>query len=162
MGGKPDAILDVETVEASDDSPDSTFDWVPPSVEREDGGATDIGNAGERARELGERKQEINRQQDIKKARAKAKQRRFAARAAGVTTVHDMPWAIEWKFSKNGTFRMKLVCPDEQTEARLDKINQSNVKALEQAELWRNNVSQSSHQPVDDGSSPRHEPDVHR
>lgn len=93
------------------------------------------------AQEVVDRKAEIDRQKEIKKARAKAKQRRFAARAVGATTTHDMPWLVEWKFvssgSDAGTFRMKLVCPDEQTEAKLAKVLESNTKALADAELWR-------------------------
>lgn len=110
--------------------------------------------------QIQDRKEEVDRQKEIKKARAKAKQRRYAARAVGATTAHDLPWAIEWKFCKDGTFTMCLVCPDDLTEARLDKVNRSNAKALEDAERWRNNATQHAYESVDDGRSSHDEQDV--
>lgn len=87
---------------------------------------------------------DLERQKELRKARSKAKQRRYAARAMGASTAGDMSWAIEWKFLGDGTHQMRLVCPDDQTQARLDKIEKSNALAREKAEAWRNeNVAQS-------------------
>lgn len=137
LGGESDEIIDAETLEESEDS----------DCGENDSGQADSGNSEpdpdpslEYAQRASERRNELDRQQAIKKARAKAKQRRFAARAVGATTTQDLPWIIEWKFD-NGTFRMKLVCPEEQTQARLDKVTKSNAEALEKAELWRNSVA---------------------
>ncbi|HPE53000.1 MAG TPA: hypothetical protein PK852_02675 [Mesotoga prima] len=74
-----------------------------------------------------EQRKERDRQKELKKARSKAKQRRFAGRAQGATTVKDLAWAIEWKEitrgQDRGKWKMKLVCPEEQTEAKLAKMN---------------------------------------
>jgi hypothetical protein len=147
QGGSVDEIIDVQSTDIFDEDEESEEESESVILES--------------VREADDRKAEVDRQQEIKKARAKAKQRRYAARAVGATTVHDMPWLIEWRFLRNGTFRMKLVCPDEQTEAKLDKVTKSNAKALEDAERWRNNATQA-HESINDGSSPRHESDVHR
>lgn len=138
LGRGHDEILDAEVVGQSEDSDFSEDDSGQSSGGDE---RSDDGSNLESARRLDDERREIERQKEIKKARAKAKQRRFAARAVGATTIHDMPWVVEWKFQKNGTFRMKLVCPDDQTEARLAKITQNNAEALILAEQWRNNVA---------------------
>jgi len=138
LGRGTDEILDAEVVGQSEDSDFRKDDPGPSSSGDEE---SDDGSNLESARRASEQRNEIQRQKEIKRARAKAKQRRYAARANGATTVHDMPWMVEWKFQRDGTFKMKLVCPDEQTEARLDKVNKSNAKALEDAERWRNNVA---------------------
>lgn len=149
LGREHDAILDAEIVGESEDSGgaeggggntdsgsgsdeagiDSEWD------DRSNGGDTD--GSLESARRSQQRRDDNNRQQEIKKARAKAKQRRFAARAVGATTVHDMPWAVQWKFRADGTFSMKLVCPDDLTEARIAKIDRINAESLAAAENYR-------------------------
>lgn len=138
LGGKPDEIFDVEVIEEPEDT----------SPERNNSGETDSSNgdtpAGsgvEYARNVSDRRDEASREQELRKARSKAKQRRYAARAVGATNTQDMQWLIEWKFLPTGNFRMKLVCPDDQTAARLDKVTKSNAEALEKAEAWRNNVT---------------------
>ena len=88
---------------------------------------------------------EVERQKELRKARSKAKQRRYAARAMGASTAGDMSWAIEWKFlihgEDKGCFRLKLVCPNDLSENRLARIEKSNAQALVLAEQWRNNVT---------------------
>jgi hypothetical protein len=150
-------VLDVEVTEISDE-----HDWGDSDTPEADDDGEDRSVVLDSVRQVQDRKNEIDRQQDIKKARAKAKQRRYAARAVGGTTVHDMAWIIEWKFQKNGTFKMKLVCPDEQTEARLAKIAHSNDVADEAAEKWRLENGTQASQPVEHGRAPDDEPDVHR
>ena len=144
MGGDSDEIVDVEFDEEPDDSEDDEFESESESVEFNNGGesseADDNSNTGY-VGELLDRRSEIERQQEIKKARAKAKQRRFAARATGAATVADMAWLIEWKFigtgKDSGRFRMKLVCPDDQTFARLARVERSNADAQAAAQQWR-------------------------
>lgn len=138
LGGKPDEIFDVEVIE----EPENT------SPERNNSGETDSSDGDtpaessvEYARNVSDRRDEASREQELRKARSKAKQRRYAARAVGATNTQDMQWLIEWKFLPTGNFRMKLVCPDDQTAARLDKVTKSNAEALEKAEAWRNNVT---------------------
>lgn len=146
VGGSESTILDVDFDD--DDESDGEDDGFEEDVAEDQG--TDSTETQEQAEsdgqaqstlraaeELEKRKAEVDRQKEIKKARAKAKQRRFAARAVGATTVHDMPWGIEWKFCGDGTFKMKLVCPDDLSENRLAKIAKSNAEALVLAEQWR-------------------------
>lgn len=128
-------IFDAEVIEESEDSDSGESDpWTASSSPTESASNGSL----ESARRASDNADELQRQQEIKKARAKQKQRRYAARAVGATNTHDMPWLIEWKFDK-GTFRMKLVCPDEQTQAKLDKVTKSNAEALEKAEAYRRN-----------------------
>lgn len=136
LGGKPDEIFDVEVVEEPQHS-DSQGNYSGEADSSS--GDTDPGSGVEYARNISDRRDEASREQEIRKARSKAKQRRYAARAVGATNTHDMPWLIEWKFLPEGNFRMKLVCPDDQTPAKLDRVTKSNAEALEKAESWRNN-----------------------
>lgn len=138
LGRGTDEILDAETIEEPEDSHSGEDHQRDTSGES---GDTDPGTTMEYVRRTVENSDERNRLQELKKARAKAKQRRFAARASGNTNTHDLAWLIEWKFQKNGTFRMKLVCPDDQTPARIDKVAKSNAEAFDKAELWRNSVA---------------------
>lgn len=136
LGGEPDEIFDAETVEEPEHSdPEGNSSGETDSSSRH----PDPGSGLEHARAASERRDEASREQELRKARAKAKQRRYAARAVGATNTQDMPWLIEWKFLPTGNFRMKLVCPDDQTPAKLDKVSKSNAEALEKAETWRNN-----------------------
>lgn len=142
LGGEPDEIIDAETLEEPEDSDiRENHQWHT----RSENGDTDPGTTLEHARRASEDRDERDRQQELKKARAKQKQRRYAARAVGATTTHDLPWVIEWKFhdsGKNaGCYTMLLVCPEDQTPARLDKVNKSNAQAWDKAELWRNSVA---------------------
>lgn len=172
LGGKPDTILDVETIEEPEDS-DSGEDhqWHTRSESPNPDPGPTMGHPGHPGQDSDQRNpaeeitpgwvhnkekhQEVDRQKEIKKARAKAKQRRFAARANGATTSHDLPWLVEWKFNATGKhagcYTMLLVCPEDQTPARLDKVEKSNALALEQEQHWRNNGSQASSQPVEHG-----------
>lgn len=140
VGRNHDPIFDAEVVEEPEDS------GVYEDHRREaEGGSgdSDHGSSLEYAGHLDARHENIDRQQEIKKARAKAKQRRYAARAVGATTTHDLPWIIEWKFNSSGSnagcYRMLLVCPEDQTPTRLAKVEKSNVLALEKAEAFRRN-----------------------
>lgn len=132
LGGSSSPILDVEIEEDSD--------------ERFNGKTDDLARNStslDAARQSHQRREEVKRVQELKKARAKAKQRRYAARASGATTTHDLPWIIEWKFVEKGThqgrFKMKIICPDDQTQTRIDKVQKMNVLALEKAEAYRRN-----------------------
>ena len=152
LGGEPSSILDAEVVEESEDSDYREDHQRDTSGESSD---SDPGTSLGYARRASEKRDELDRQQEVKKARAKAKQRRFAARASGATTTHDLPWAVEWKFNSSGKnagcYTMLLVCPQDQTQARLDKVEKSNAFALDQEQQWRNNGSQASSQPVRNG-----------
>jgi len=139
LGGKPDEIFDVEVIEEPQDSSPTRSDSGNPD---RDSRQPDPGSSLEYARSVSDRRDQASREQEIKKARTKAKQRRYAARAVGATNTQDMQWLIEWKFLPTGNFRMKLVCPDDQTPARLDRVTKSNAEALEKAQAWRNNVTQ--------------------
>lgn len=139
LGGTSDSYLDAEIIEQSEDS-----DLEPVAADRQDesgSGYSDHGSSLEHARRASEKRDDVDRQKEIRKARAKAKQRRYAARAAGVATTQDLPWMIEWKFidkgKYSGCFTMKLVCPDEQTESKIGRVIKSNEKALELAEIYR-------------------------
>lgn len=134
LGGESDQIIDVEVDEQSEDWFYHQDGGGPADQERTD--TPDPGTNLESVRRNTENRDELNRQQELKKARAKAKQRRFAARAVGAP-LDDMPWLPEWKFCGDGTFRMKLVCPDKQTQARLDRIAVNNDAAFKAAEQWR-------------------------
>ena len=136
LGGEPDEIFDVEVIEEPEHSdPEGNSSGETDSSSRH----PDPGSGVEYARAVSDRRDEASREQELKKARSKAKQRRYAARAVGATNTQDMQWLIEWKFLPTGNFRMKLVCPDDQTAARLDKVTKSNAEALEKAETWRKN-----------------------
>ena len=84
------------------------------------------------------RRQEAER---IRKARAKAKQRRFAARAVGATNLNDVPLLIEWRIITDvksadfGRFKMKLIHPDQVTEAVLARVAASNDPTRQQQAL---------------------------
>lgn len=149
VGGASDNIIDAETVEESEDSDygEASGNGIGSR------GATvgygdhdnspDPGGNLESVRRADAKHEEIERQKALRKARSKAKQRRFAARASG-SPLDDMAWVIEWQFlgGDEGQFRMKLVCPEKQTEARLARISGSNADAEASAEKWRNeNVS---------------------
>lgn len=150
LGRGFDQIIDAETVEESEDSDNGTDqnqEWSSRNgsgssgrgSERDDegdGGSSD-GSLESSRRAIAEH-EEIERQKELKKARNKAKQRRFAARATG-SSLNDLSWLIEWKFLGDGTFQMKLVCPEKQTEARLDRIKHANADALAAAEEYRRN-----------------------
>lgn len=137
LGGEHDPILDVEIVGQPEHR--NQRNERAERDENHHSGQSSTSSNLESAQRCGENNDELNRQKELKKARAKAKQRRYAARAVGATTTHDLPWLVEWKFLSNGTFRMKLVCPDDQTPAKLDKVNKSNAEALEKAEAYRRN-----------------------
>ena len=143
LGGTPDPYIDAEVVGQPEDS-DSGNDHNGRQDE-DHCEESDDRTSLEYARRASEKRDDVDRQKEIKKARAKAKQRRFAARANGSTTAHDLPWLIEWKFlvhgPDKGNFRLKVVCPDQQTPARLDKVEKANAQALLLAEQWRNNVA---------------------
>lgn len=164
LGGEPGSFVDVEVIEESEDSGGAEGDRGDTDSDRGQAGngggsEPDVDRGVESAHRLEQRRDEVNRQQEIKKSRVKAKQRRFAARAVGATTIHDMPWVVEWKFlihgKDKGYFRLKPVCPDAQTEAKLASIEKSNAQALVLAEQWRNNAK--SGQPVEHGLSSSYE-----
>lgn len=140
LGRNLDEILDVEVSEESENwYQRDRENQQQPNPDHQSGQSSFSSNL-ESAQRCSDQHDNIDRQKELKKARAKAKQRRYAARANGATTTYDLPWLIEWKFdSKTGCFRMKLVCPDDQTPARLDKVNKSNAEALEKAEAYRRN-----------------------
>jgi hypothetical protein len=52
----------------------------------------------------------------------KAKSRRFAARAAGVPTVANTPWLVDWRARKGGLWCAKIIAADQQTPALLAKL----------------------------------------
>lgn len=132
VGGSSSPILDVEIEEDFSEGFNGESD-------DSDGNSTSL----DAARQSHQHHEEVDRAKELRKARAKAKQRRFAARANGATTLADLPWMIEWKFVEKGThqgcFKLKVVCPDDQTQARIEKIQKSNVLALEKAEAYRRN-----------------------
>lgn len=147
LGGGHDPFVDVEIVEEPEDSDNGEDgEREADSSDREHGGNgnEETGNSLASAQRSDDRREELDRQKEIKKARTKAKQRRFAARAVGAS-LHDMPWMIEWKFipagEHQGNFKLKLVCPDDLSENRLARIEKSNASALALAQQWRNNVA---------------------
>ena len=146
LGREPYEVLDAEIIEESENPDYGGSDSGRASDGESHGTGEDDGASLESARGLDQRREEISSGKDLKKARAKLKSRRFAARANGAATLKDLPWAVEWKFlSTKGCFRMKLVCPDDQTEARLAKIKDNNEIAEAKAESYRRtHVSQHS------------------
>lgn len=53
----------------------------------------------------------------------KAKQRRFAARAVGATSLSDIPWLIELKPIKGSTeYKLSLIPPDAQTPGVIERV----------------------------------------
>lgn len=92
-------------------------------------------------------KQEIKkRAEEIRKARAEAKRRRFVGRAVGATTITDLPFLIEWRVIDNinspyfGKFKFKLIHPKDVTEKVYARVVASNdplrhAEALEAAAL---------------------------
>ncbi len=144
LGGETEPYLDAEVVGEPEDSDSGEDELQGQGSElRGDEQGTDLHANLERARQLSADRDDVDRQKELKKARAKAKQRRYAARANGSTTTLDLPWLIEWKFVEKGAdagcFKMQVVCPDDQTQARIDKVTKSNVLALEKAEAFRRN-----------------------
>lgn len=142
-GGSNGEVLDVEFHSFEEESSETEFEG---EISDEDGTGEnpvetqvgqEVNGTLQAVQEIKKEKEEIDRARELKKARAKAKQRRFAARAVGATTVHDMPWAVQWKFLDSGQFQMKLVCPDDLNENRIAKIEQSNAEAFALAEQWR-------------------------
>lgn len=113
---------------SSDDGERSSLSPVL-SDSSEDTGITVVGEA------RAEKRAEIER---FKKARQKAKQRRFAARAVGATSLEKLPYLLEFQLIKTGVLAGKLtcrlVCPGDLTEARwakLVEINELTDSALE-------------------------------
>lgn len=141
LGGTSDPYIDAEVVGQPEDSDSGDSDNGRGDEDHSQD--PDSGTGVGYARHLDERRESVDREKELKKARAKAKQRRYAARANGATTTHDLPWLVEWKFvdkgANAGRFIMRLVCPDDQTQARIDKVTKSNVLALEKAEAFRRN-----------------------
>ena len=79
--------------------------------------------AERRARDIAERRSQLKRQRERRDQMQKAKNRRYAARAAGMTQVDDVPWMIEWKpTGKQGYFCAKLWPPDAITPDIADRI----------------------------------------
>lgn len=148
LGGESNRILDAEVIEESEDSDngeDSSREnpeWGTQNWNSDFDSSPDPGGNLESARRASNEHGEIERQKALKKARSKAKQKRFAARATG-SSLNDMAWVMEWKFlgGEEGHFRLKLVCPEKQTEARLARINSVNADAEMLAKEWRENVS---------------------
>ena len=67
----------------------------------------------------------------LRKARAKAKQRRFAARAIGATSLERLPYLPEYSLIKTGAMagklKCRLVCPSDMTEGRFAKLQSINA-----------------------------------
>lgn len=91
-----------------------------------------------------EQKNLRTRAKEMAHARAKAKSRRFAARAMGATSLDSLPFLLEYKVITNfnspdfGKFYLNLIHPKEITEKVLDRVNRSNdptrqADALERA-----------------------------
>ena len=79
--------------------------------------------AQRRASEIAERRKRIAEARKRKDDIQKAKNRRYAARAAGATSVDDLPWLIEYKTTgKSGYFQAKLWPPDAVTPEIADRI----------------------------------------
>ena len=79
--------------------------------------------AQRRASEIAERRKRIAEARKRKDDIQKAKNRRYAARASGATSVDDLPWLIEYKTTgKSGYFQAKLWPPDAVTPEIADRI----------------------------------------
>jgi len=102
-GGHRQDVLDVELVSDTD------------SVE-------DHSDAQDTADDIEQRRNEAKAARDRIK---KAKQRRFAARALGATSLDDHPWLIDYVPKSDGTYKARLVPPDRQTPSKIAKINAS-------------------------------------
>ena len=81
---------------------------------------------------------------DAKNARdrlKKAKARRYAARAVGGTQPSDLPLLIEWVVISNikspdfGKFKMRLILPDDITEAVVERVRNNNDPAFQASKL---------------------------
>ncbi|QLF83889.1 hypothetical protein SEA_BECKERTON_2 [Mycobacterium phage Beckerton] len=145
------AVIEGEVVPDRDSGPDpdlrSRDDWAdgPDHSHREDpsgdsginlGGtrivqssdSVDEGEDGEspalkRARDIEERKKQLAAVRARREEMQKAKNRRYAARANGLTTTSDLPWLIEWKSTGvRGNFHAKLWPPDAVTPEIADRI----------------------------------------
>ena len=107
-----------------------------------DGDSVKIGDSGlevlSRSEELQAKRIDANAARDRLK---KAKARRYAARAVGAFSVNDMPLMIEWKIIDNinnenfGCFHMKMILPENLTEAVVDRVQRSNDPETQAARL---------------------------
>ncbi len=92
----------------------------------------------------------------LRKARQKAKQRRFAARALGITSLDRMPYQLEFSLIKTGAMagklRCRLVCPSELTETRLAKLAETNALTDEALKLLYPQVEGESEDEFEDES----------
>lgn len=114
------------------------------SFEAGDGRNSDSGftDAGEK------RSEALADKERLRKARQKAKQRRFAARALGITSLDRMPYQLEFSLIKTGAMagklRCRLVCPNELTEARLAKLEATNALTDEALKILYGEVEDES------------------
>lgn len=90
---------------------------------KEDGSYTDSGSdhsVKARAEEIAQKR---TTRLDQQKAIRKAKQRRFAARAVGSTSLDKHPWLFDFRKLRGTTKKqLKLIPPDQQTEAVVKRI----------------------------------------
>lgn len=99
----------------------------------------------------GERRSEFKKQKtELVRARQKAKQKRFVARALGLTSLDRMPYLLEFSLIRRGAMAGKLmcrlVCPSETSEARLAKLEEINALTDEALKiLYPELENESSH-----------------
>jgi hypothetical protein len=130
------------------------------SFEARDGRDSDTGLTvhGEKRTEYRDEKERL------RKARQKAKQRRFAARAVGATSLDRLPYFLEFKIIKTGSLAGKLMCrlihPDDLTEARLARVEATNADTDLVLSLLYPEVDEDSQVQVGDenGEEPNGEP----
>lgn len=118
-------VLDAEVEEDWDSGSDSDDSEIEPDFSYgdriPDTDVTGDSNVAQRRAEAitDSRAERLERAKRIRKA----KQRRFAARAVGATSLSQQPWLIELKPIKKSTqYKLHLIPPDEQTPAVVERV----------------------------------------
>lgn len=91
--------------------------------ENGDSDSDGISPAAQRAKDIEERKRQLQDKRARRDLIQKAKNRRFSARAQGLKSIDDIPWLVEFRpIGKLGHFSAKLWPPDQVTPEIADRI----------------------------------------
>lgn len=135
INSKDSAHFDALVAETSIDRSDSDErDSLPIRQlgELSSGSTHDDSGDENRTLELVEQKVETkSRAEEIRKARQKAKQRRFAARAVGATSLESLPFSLEYTLIKTGPMvgklRLRLIHPEVLSEVKVARLAEVNA-----------------------------------
>ena len=118
--GTDEDFAEVEEISERDDSETSEFQTIEVDYSQKPPDKIEKYVTLEQQRKLAK-----ERRERIKKA----KSRRFAARAAGVSTVANTPWLIDWRSRQGGLWCARMIAADQQTPALLAKLEAKKLES---------------------------------